>query len=380
MHYKKIFDEAFNAVQKENDNLKIVNLLVTGKSGVGKSTLINAVFGEELAKTGVGKPVTDKIELIEQVGFPVRIYDTIGFELEKFKFNVGSLVKSITKNDIQKLIKKLQNTETSDDDIHVIWYLISGTSSRIEEAEIDFINWLVEQKLPVIIGLTKSYDLQEAELLKSEILKLVPSVTQVVPLLALPTEYMAAFGIEAIIQSTFTSLPEGLQASFVHSQEASLLLKKEEAKKIVALNMAAMFGASFSEDVNYNSPQIKKIQSQMMIKITSLYGIDVDPQKIETALTSMNNVSKKIITGQNIAKNIANLFPIVGNISSGIISGSVGMALIGTLGYAYIGLMELVLKGSVNLSSTTPEELTNLIIENLPNILPKQNKKKIKTT
>ena len=30
------------------------NVLVLGNSGVGKSTLINSVFGEEVAKTGWG--------------------------------------------------------------------------------------------------------------------------------------------------------------------------------------------------------------------------------------------------------------------------------------------------------------------------------------
>ena len=35
-----------------------VNILVAGKTGVGKSTLINAVFRGELARTGAGKPVT----------------------------------------------------------------------------------------------------------------------------------------------------------------------------------------------------------------------------------------------------------------------------------------------------------------------------------
>ncbi|MHC5549427.1 hypothetical protein [Carnobacterium maltaromaticum] len=33
---------------------------------------------------------------------------------------------------------------TQDDDIHVVWYVVSGSGSRIEEAEISFIKWIIE--------------------------------------------------------------------------------------------------------------------------------------------------------------------------------------------------------------------------------------------
>jgi len=42
-------------------NYNHFNILLVGKSGVGKSTLINGVFDfseNEVAKTGVGKPIT----------------------------------------------------------------------------------------------------------------------------------------------------------------------------------------------------------------------------------------------------------------------------------------------------------------------------------
>ena len=37
-----------------------VNILIAGRTGVGKSTLINAVFQGNLATTGQGKPVTQE--------------------------------------------------------------------------------------------------------------------------------------------------------------------------------------------------------------------------------------------------------------------------------------------------------------------------------
>ena len=44
------------------------NVLVIGNSGVGKSTLINAVLGEDVAKTGWGtNGTTDRLEIYECV-------------------------------------------------------------------------------------------------------------------------------------------------------------------------------------------------------------------------------------------------------------------------------------------------------------------------
>ena len=36
------------------------NVLLIGQSGVGKSSLLNYLFGKKIQETGVGKPVTGK--------------------------------------------------------------------------------------------------------------------------------------------------------------------------------------------------------------------------------------------------------------------------------------------------------------------------------
>ncbi len=47
------------AIKKERP---IMNILLMGATGVGKSSLINALFGKEIAKAGVGKPITQHLE------------------------------------------------------------------------------------------------------------------------------------------------------------------------------------------------------------------------------------------------------------------------------------------------------------------------------
>ena len=51
-------DQFQDAYEKAQKDLGRFNLAVFGNTGCGKSTLINAMFGDEVAKTGIGKPVT----------------------------------------------------------------------------------------------------------------------------------------------------------------------------------------------------------------------------------------------------------------------------------------------------------------------------------
>ena len=65
---EKIAQEAINAIADKIKNLHTLNIIVAGKTGVGKSTLINAVFKDKLAETGMGKPVTTHMRKINKKG------------------------------------------------------------------------------------------------------------------------------------------------------------------------------------------------------------------------------------------------------------------------------------------------------------------------
>ena len=143
-------EEEFN---KQVDNLDSnslppANIMVAGGTGVGKSTLLNAIFDSDLAATGSGKPVTAHINEYQNPDIPIHIWDTVGLEVdsEKTKESISSIRQTIAEKSI---------SQDQFDRIHAIWYCINSGSNRYQKAELGFIKDLHSIGVPFIIVLTQ---------------------------------------------------------------------------------------------------------------------------------------------------------------------------------------------------------------------------------
>lgn len=111
--------QCMDAINEKLKNLKKLNIIVVGKTGVGKSTLINSIFRGNFAEAGLVRPVTQSIKRIEKDGFPLAIYDTPGFELS------GSQQNSV-KDEIMGLINDgLRSRDINkSDSLYLVLYLV----------------------------------------------------------------------------------------------------------------------------------------------------------------------------------------------------------------------------------------------------------------
>ncbi len=110
-------------IKKEKPKM---NVLLMGATGVGKSLLINALFGEEIAKTGVGKPIAQHLEKFIDEKKGLILWDTKGIEAKDYHETVQSLQK-----EMEESFEKLDEKEAID----VAYLCVKETSGRVQERE-----------------------------------------------------------------------------------------------------------------------------------------------------------------------------------------------------------------------------------------------------
>ena len=155
------------AIKEAQRDFRKVNVLIVGRTGVGKSTLINSVFRGDFATTGQGKPVTKGTRKISKKGVPLAIWDTRGLELDDFPN---------TRDELMKLVKKRATSDKAKRHIHVAWLCIAEDGRRVEQAEIDLSSALAEH-MPVLGLITKA---RSDDGFRAEVQQLLPKTKNVV--------------------------------------------------------------------------------------------------------------------------------------------------------------------------------------------------------
>jgi uncharacterized protein (DUF697 family)/GTPase SAR1 family protein len=367
-----VAQKIMDAIQKEYKEMKTLNVMILGKTGVGKSTLINNMFSQKMAETGIGKPVTDKIRKIEKPDFPLAIYDTPGLELcgenavdSLLMEVIGEIKSGIKSGDISKAI-------------HCIWYCISTPSHRFEQAEINFLKKFLDEtsnyNVPVIIVLTQSYSKTEANELKHEIEKDNLPIANVVPVLAenydIDEDYTAkAYGLDKLTEIIYNVIPEAMQKTFVAVQCANLKLKKGKAQAVVAASVitAAATGAipiPFSDAALLVPEQIA-----MLCGITAVFGIPMEKASLVAIISGTIGTTGTTVLGKTVVSGLLKFIPGVGSVIGGAISGSTAAALTAALGEAYIIILMKICEGEMSVADLGTEagkrEITKIFTERL---------------
>lgn len=350
MEIDDIAQQCINAINSKIKNLKNLNIVVVGKTGVGKSTLINSLFRGNFAETGLGRPVTSEIRKIEKKDYPLTIYDTPGFELSKGQQNK-------VKNEILEIINKGVASRDINKTIHCLWYCVNVGSNRT--FDLSELEWLKEfsketkiTQVPIIIVLTQACPKKKAAEMKMEVEKENLDIVKVVPVLAqdmdFDEEYIAkAYGLDKLIDVMSEALPSELQDTLQNVQKASLDAKKKYAQAAVATAVAASFGEGFAPIPFSDAALLVPTQVTMIATITTIFGLDVNKSLITGFVSSTIGSGGATILGKSVVSNLLKLIPGIGTVAGGAISGATAGVLTTALGESYIKVMEMIYKGEI---------------------------------
>ena len=157
-HLGKNSNEFLKIINNEKKNINmnshvgLFNILVLGRPGTGKSTLINILSNQKRSLEGRGESLTKRMIKYIIKDYNISLYDTPGFELDK---DINEITKFI--NNVQKHLIQRKNQ------INMAFYLITEGARDFYENEKKILKILMENNIPIFFLITFSRDLEKGQ-------------------------------------------------------------------------------------------------------------------------------------------------------------------------------------------------------------------------
>ena len=272
--------------QKKVHRPTVRNILVLGKTGVGKTSLLNYLYGFDLP-VGAGLPKTGKgihENLITRNGTAYHVFDTWGIEAD-------SLPE--WRKEVLALVRKRNTSPHINDWFHAVYYCFSASTARIEDAEIDeIIVPLLQSGCKMIVVLTNSEDgfrKQEKiagmkEYLREELMKRLHHDPQleIIPVASVAGETLAGdaisrFGRTEVLEAAQYNLADDIEKRLPAIYKMNVMQKLGAWKERSLLLLA---NGKISFVLNNNSA--RQLIDLVNYDLLNTFGaIDADGDKME---------------------------------------------------------------------------------------------------
>lgn len=326
------------------------NVLVIGNSGVGKSTLINAVLGENKAVTGWGgSGVTGKLEIYDSEEIPFRVIDTIGFE--------PNLLKELKAVNAVKKWSKEAAKNGNDTQINVIWFCVDGTSRKLFPEAIKSLSKATSMwtNVPVIVVITKSYSVPErAENIdmvnnafasqnryRNNLKKIIPVVAETYTIDE--NAFAAPDGLTELIETTNELMPDGIKAAEVDIYNFTLKQKRFVSQGVVGTATAAASTIGALPNIPIADALIlTPMEVGLVNALSKVYGIknDEDSKRFLNSIVEAGTVSvaaKALISALKAIPGIGLLGSALNAVVAGAFMAAIGEASISAFEKIYTG-------------------------------------------
>ncbi|WQY01760.1 50S ribosome-binding GTPase [Helicobacter pylori] len=357
------------SIKKEKPKM---NVLLMGGTGVGKSSLINALFGKEIAKAGVGKPIAQHLEkyIDEQKG--LILWDTKGIEDKDYHDTMQSI-----KKEMEDSFKTLNEKEAID----VAYLCVKETSSRVQEREL--LSFAKNWNIPTIVVFTNTQAeagdtfVQESKWIIDEewgfkgFVRAYVRVNSVVFLfrgLKVPVE-----GLEELVDETkkyLSDAEKNKRRHFLSIQKVKIQERKqamiEECKTIIHVASGAAGAAGLIPIPFSDVLAIAPIQAGMIYKMNDAFGMDLDKSVGASLVAGLLSVTAVAQVGRTLVNGFLKFIPVVGSVAGGATAAVITEG----IGFAYLKVLEKCFNdetGEVNLPGEVGM-ITSLFKENYLNL------------
>lgn len=314
-------------------------VLIAGRSGVGKSTLINAVFQGRLAETGHGRPVTQEIREYTKPGMPISLIDSRGLEADRYRETISQL---------ERLVTDRQRDPDPNRHVHCGWVCLSEDSRRVDQGEMALVELLTKYGVPVVVVVTKA---RADQGFRAEVQRLLPLAANVVSVRAIREvldegHELAPKGLPELVDITMSLIPEGQKTAFVAAQKVSLSLKQKRARAVIvaAATSAGLVGAApipFAD-----AALLVPIQVGMLAGVSACFGLELDEAFFATLVSSVAGTVGATALGRVIVGSLFKLIPGVGAAAGGVITSATAATITTTLGETYLKVLSKLLEKS----------------------------------
>ena len=329
--YEETMRAEWEKFSNEQDKL-LPNIMLLGATGCGKSSLINLVFGKELAVVNDVSRGTTRFETYwgRDYDMSVNLTDSRGYEMED---GSGESFSSY----FDSIKAKMAESREKDplEKIHIVWFCISVAGERIQNYDIQILQLLhneSELRNRVAILLTKcdedDEDGSQAKIFQQII---ASNVSGNIPVFEVSTDPNLKLDLEKLMIWSANQLDDAdLKEAFIASQMMNLKAKREAAKSRIAFYAAAAAGIGATPIPVSDAALLTPLQITMATNIIHIYGME-NFASISKALIGdivISNLGKAFTGG------LLKLIPGVGTVIGGAINAGVASLITSALGFA----------------------------------------------
>ena len=298
-----------------NLNKDKVTIIVAGKTCVGKSSLINFIFGKEVAKVGDGQPVTQEIQEYDLENDNITLFDTKGIEAKDYEK---------TLDNIKKYLELRQDSPDENDDIHIAWLCISERGDRVEEADRELLKILSEAGIPVIGVFTKRESKRESSFVNKVVEdNLLPEAKAIVRVRSITEEVeiednlveLKPKGAEELLEETYKYMSEGRKNAIKKAQTAVLKDRIEVMSKeadVLTNWYAAGAAAIGATPLPFaDSLALAALQTKMVVDINTVYRVDAGTHTFTDIAAALITITGVAQVGK-LAVGLLKVIPVIG--------------------------------------------------------------------